>query len=401
MPTPQFSYFISSPENPVFEEHPIWDKPLALTRDNDTSSPGETGRRFVTIGDYFLAARLFFETRGIEIIAEAFKLRFKDKINPEDIEHLAIYLVKHGEFYHPARIEVSLRDQQIHFVLNMAISQAGKAHIEGEYRYLKKLNKDFPFDYLPQVYGWDEVDILDNFKTPMFLGEWLRNYHEFHISRNPADGQNKIVVWDSGREPYFLSEHQSLDLYTRAAEILTGYYNLDSFEQICAWHHAAGDFIVRLENGKLDLKLVTVRRYASNFKNISLNDPKNIADSAELILQALLVFFLNLSIKMRLDRLDGVGDIVWANDTAVQGTLIGFLNALASKANVPALPDTPLRCFFHYLSICSKADLHELCESLLNRFNPDEADVDVIRQHLESHVEMLHRCIHQLYPFPY
>lgn len=394
--TPQFSYYISSLENPVSEEHSIWDKPLALTRDCDTSASGENEKRFVTIGDYFIAARLFFENRGIEIIVEAFKLRFKDKINPEDIEHFAIYLVKHGEFYHPARIEVSIHDRQFHFVLNVAISQAGKAHIEGEYRYLKKLNKDFPFDCLPQVYGCDEVDILDNFQAPMFLGEWLHHYHEFHISRDPGDGQNKIMVWDPVRDPYFLTESQSLDLYTRVAGILTGYYNLDSFEQICAWHHAAGDFIVRLENGKLDLKLVTVRRYASNFENIPSNNSKNTAGNAELILQALLVFFLDLALKMRLDRLDGVGDIVWADNTAVQGTLIGFLNALASKANIAALPDTPLRCFFHYLSICSKADLHELCESLLNRFNPAAPEVDVIKQHLDSHVETLHHCIHQL-----
>jgi hypothetical protein len=392
--TPQFSYFISGPENPVFEENPIWDKPLALTRNRATAAPGEDGKRFVTIGDYFLAARLFFEKCGIEIIVDAFKQRFQGAIIPEDIEHISIFLVKHGEFYHPSRIEVSIHARQIHFVLNVAISRAGKAHIEGEYRFLKKLNRDFPFAYLPQVYGWYEVDIIDNLKAPMFLGEWLTNYHEFHISRDPGDGKNKIVVCDPGREPYYLSEHQSLDLYTRAAGILTGYYNLDSFEQICAWHHAAGDFIVRLENEKMDLKLVTVRRYASNFKNSG--DRKNSQDAAEPILQALLVFFLNLSLKMRLDRLDGVGDIVWADNAAAQGTLIGFLNALTSKANVPSLPDTPLRCFFHYLLLCSKTDLRELSETILNRFNPDAPEVDVIKPHLENHTDTLYRCIHKL-----
>ena len=367
-----------------------------MTRNHASAAPGEDGKRFVTIGDYFLAARLFFEKCGIEIIVDAFKQRFQGDIIPEDIEHISIFLVKHGEFYHPSRIEVSIHERQIHFVLNVAISRAGKAHIEGEYRFLKKLNRDFPFAYLPQVYGWYEVDIIDNIKAPMFLGEWLTNYHEFHISRNPRDGKNKIVVWDPRREPYFLSEHQSLDFYTRAAGILTSYYNLDSFEQICAWHHAAGDFIVRLENEKIDLKLVTVRRYASNFKNLFLNDHKNTHDRAELILQSLLVFFLNLSLKMRLDRLDGVGDIVWADNTAVQGTLIGFLNALTSKANVPSLPDTPLRCFFQYLSLCSKTDLRELSETILNRFNPDAPEVDVIKQHLENHIDTLYRCIHQL-----
>jgi hypothetical protein len=395
-PFTQFSYYISSPDNPVFEELPIWDKPLALTRDVNMSGPGLNQEHFVTIGDYFLAARLFFETCGIEIIVDAVKQRSEENINPADIEHIAIFLAKHGEFYHPARIEVSFHETQIHFVLNVAISPAGKTHIKGEYRNLRRLNKDFCFDYLPQVYGWHEVEIANNNKVTMFLGDWLTNYDEFHISKDPGDGKNKIIVWDSGREPYFLTESKSLDLYTRAAGILSAYYNLESFEQISAWHHAAGDFIVRVENDKLDLKLITVRRYAPIFEKSFLDDPKNLRDSAEFILQALLLFFLNLSLKMRLDRLDGVGDIVWADDLALQGTLIGFLNALGLKSNIPALPDTPLRCFFHYLSLCSKTDLRELSESLLNRFNPESPEIDVIKQQLDHHIDTLLDCIHDL-----
>lgn len=393
-PFTQFSYYISGPDNPVFAELAIWDKPLALTRDFSMSVPAKDEKQFVTIGDYFLAARLFFETCGIDFIVDAVKQRFKEDINPEHIEHIAIFLVKHGEFYHPARIEASIHATQIPFVLNVAISRAGKAHIEGEYRNLKRLNRDFAFDFLPQVYGWHEVEIANRHRVPMFLGEWLAGYHEFHISREPGERKNKIAVWDSGGAPYFLNKSQSLNLYTRAAGILTAYYNLQTFEQICAWHHAAGDFIVRLEDERLDLKLITVRRYAPIFEKSLLDDPNNPRDNAEFILQALLLFFLNLSFKMRLDRLDGVGDSVWADDQALQGTLVGFLNALGLKANIPALPDTPLRCFFHYLSLCSKAVLRELSESLLNRFNPDSTEIDLIKQHLGSHIDALFDCIH-------
>lgn len=392
-PTPQFSYFISRPENPVFEESPMWGKPLALTRNHVSGMPGKNGGGFLTIGDYFLAARLFFEKSGLAIIADAVAQRFKRDIIPGDIEHICIFLVKHGEFYHPSRIEVSVHERQINFVLNVAISQTGKAHIEGEYQCLRKLNRDFPFTYLPQVYGSGEVNIRDTYKVAMFLGEWLSNYNEFHISRDPADKKNKVVVWDSSRKPYFLSERQSLDLYTRAAGILTSYYNLETFEQIYAWHHAAGDFVIRLENEKIDLKLITVRRYASTLKNS--DDCKKTENKAELILQALLLFFLNLSLKMRLDRLDGVGDIVWADNSAVQGTLTGFLNALTLKPKIPSLPDSAWRCFLYYLSSCSKTDLFELNETILTTFNPNAPDVAVIKQHLDNHVDTLHRCIHE------
>ena len=395
-PSTKFSYYISNPDNPVSEELTIWDKPLALTREFNSSKPGDDEKPFVSIGDYFIAARLFFESCGIEYIVAALKQRFEKQIESEDIKHIDIFLVKHGEFYHPARIEVSIHEKRIYFVLNVAISPAGKEHIEGEYRCLKNLNKDYSFDYLPRVYGRHEVEISNHNRVPMFLGEWLDHYHEFHISRDRGDGKNKISVWDFARKPYFLTESQSLNLYTHAAGILTGYYNLESFEQICAWHHAAGDFIVRVENEKLDLKLITVRRYAPIFEKSFLDDSKNLQGSAEFIMQALLLFFLNLSLRMRLDRFDGVGDIVWADDAAVQGTLIGFLNALGLKANIPALPDTPLRCFFQYLSLCSKTDLCELSESLLNSFNPDSLEIDVVKLHLHSHIDTLFDCIHDL-----
>ncbi len=280
------------------------------------------------------------------------------------------------------------------FVLNVAISRAGKAHIRGEYDFLRNLNQVFPCAYLPQVYGCGDVNIRGTHKVAMVLGEWLNDYYEFHISRDAVDKKNKIIVWDAKRGNYYLSAGQSRDLYTQAAGILTSYYNLESFEQINAWHHAAGDFIVHLEKQKVDLKLIAVRQYASKFKN--LDDPKNTESDAELILQALLVFFLNLSIKMRLDRLDGVGDIVWADNSAVQGTLIGFLNALGAKADVSSLPDSALRCFFYYLSGCSKSDLLELSEAILTTFNPHAPEFDVIKQHLNSHIDTLHHCIQQL-----
>lgn len=363
-------------------------------RQHFTAAPGENSGGFITIGDYFQAARLFFEKSGMEIIGDIFKQRLQRDVLPGDIERICLFLVKHGEFYHPSRVEVTAHGRKIYFVLNVAISRAGKAHIVGECQFLKKLNRDFTSAYLPQVYGYGEVEIRDTYKAAMFLGEWLNNYYEFHISRDPADNQNKIVVWDSKRGNYFLSANQSLNLYSQAAGILTSYYNLVSFERICSWHHAAGDFVIRLENEKIDLKLITVRRYASTFKNT--DDLKNAENNAEFILQALLVFFLDLCLKMRLDRLDGVGDIVWADNTAVQGTLIGFLNALDLKANAPALPDTPLRCFYQYLSLCSKTDLHELSKAIVKTFNPDAEEVDVIKQHLDNHVDFLHHCIGQL-----
>jgi len=312
MPTrPQFLYFLSRPELPVSKNSSIWQQPLPLTREQFSNPPQQNEAILITHGEYILAVRSFLEKSGCKILIEVVRQHLQQDIKTEDIEQIRTFLEKHGQFYHPSRIEMQIHGQQSYFVLNVAVSKIGKNYITNEYATLKKLNQEYSLTYLPQVYGRGEVQINGDLSIAMFLGEWFNTYYEFHISRDRSDNKNKIVVWDPEQGHYFLSPDQSLDLYTRTAEILTSYYNLESFEQICSWHHAAGDFVINHEDDKIDLKLITVRQYASRFKN--LDDRNDTENHAELILQALLVFFLSLSLKMRLDRRDGVGDIVVAH----------------------------------------------------------------------------------------
>jgi len=222
----------------------------------------------------------------------------------------------------------------------------------------------------------------------MFLGQWFEGYNEFHISRDMSDHSEKIIVWDDAGRHYFLSTELELELYRQSARILAYYYNAEIFEQIFAWHHAAGDFIVRIENGLLDLKLITVRRYAPLIQN--LNHSENSTQGPEMILQALLLFLLGLSIRMRLDRLDGVGDITWASSRVVPAILEGFFEGLALKPQIPELPDAIDQCFGYYLSVCSQEDLFELTAAVANEFNPRSAETPIVKQNLKEHVDSLY-----------
>ena len=228
----------------------------------------------------------------------------------------------------------------------------------------------------------------------MFLGEWFDGYHEFHISIDPVDKKSKIVVWDDIRGRFFLSADQTRMLYARVSKILTGYYNPVSFEQIFSWHHAAGDFIVRIEDEKLDLKLVTVRRYEAILEN--QKDTETPSDDPRQILQALLIFFLNLSIHTRLDRLDGIGEMVWSDDIAVEATLIGFLEALSIKPDLASLPDSTLACFVAYLEACTEGDLMDLTSAIVHRFNPQMPGLTLVKKYMYPHVKTLHACIQEI-----
>ena len=388
--TPQFSYFISPGETPVTQNSAIWRHPLPLSR----HFSGENSANSLRHGEYFHAVRTFFQNDGCGIICRVLTRRLEQNVKPRDIREIQIHLEKHGEFYHPARIEVLAHHQKIAFVLNVAVSETGIEAIKMEFQCITKLNHEYPLCFLPEVYGSGEVEYRGDRKIRLFLGHWFEGYSEFHVSRDPSDKKNKILVWDDRRSRFYLSPEQAADLYHQAARILTYYYNVESFEQIFSWHHGAGDFVVRIDAADLDIKLISARGYAPLFA--SLDDLKNGEKGVELILQALLIFLLNLCLRMRLDRYDGVGDIVWADGLALASTLAGFFEGLALKPPVASMPDSLDNCFRYYLSVCTKEDLYELSEAVVKTFNRRAPEARVVEQHLKEHVEELYRIIGQV-----
>ncbi len=233
---------------------------------------------------------------------------------------------------------------KIPFVLNVAVTDVGKQCAQREYRLLKTLDTQYPDSFIPKVYAQGNVFTkMDQVETRMFLGEWFEGFNEFHMSLDPDDKKYKIIVWDHEHGNFFLTPHQTMELYRQAAKILTYYYNVETFEQIFSWHHAAGDFVLKCQKDDIELKLVTVRQYRSMYENTIVSE--SIEPDSELILEALLVFFLNMAIKMRIDRLDGVGDIVWSDDVALKGILKGFFEALALKPLISVFPEPLDRLF--------------------------------------------------------
>jgi len=387
--TPQFSYFVSPHSEPVTADSPLWRQSLPLSR----RSYGRSAENSICRGEYFCAVRSFLEGAGQEVICRALAGRLKQPVRVEDIREIRIHLEKHGEFYHPARVDVVLSRHKISFVLNVAVSDMGNRHIRDEYRSLKRLNAEFAHSFLPQVYGCGGAT-AGRRRIQLFVGEWFEGYHEFHLARDPLDDKNKICVWDDRNGRFFLTPELTQNLYAQAARIMAYYYNVETSEHVSLWHHASGDFVLRLDRDGLDLKLITARRYVPFFDGLRPAD--TVSGRVESILQTLLIFFLNLSIRMRLDRVDGVGEIAWADGIAVNGTLAGFFEGLALKSAVRSMPDSLDRCFRYYLSACTPDDLYDLSWAVLARFNPTAPEVPVAKQHLEAHAAMLSRAIRQM-----
>lgn len=385
---------MSQTEEPITPDSHPWRTPLPLARDQSRAPSPPNADGVFCYGDYFEAARALFEEQAFKLLRDAFYQQTQQQVRRDDLEEIRIYSEKHGAFYHPARVVVTAGCQKTSFVLNIAISEAGKAHLIDECRHLERLTQTFPYAYVPRIYGQGQVKTKKIGNIGVFLGKWFEGYHEFHLSLDPANRRQRIRVWDGAQQEFYLSDHQTRALYREAARILTSYYNPETFEQITTWHHGAGDFVVKTKGGHTKLKLVTVRRYESLFKD--MDRPTGVNPSTELILQALLVFLIRLSIKMRLDRCDGVGEILWADDISVYGVLAGFFDALVAKPDLPGLPAAIDTCFRYYLSSCTARDLLDLSQAITSKLDPFDLDISVIKKHLERHIETLFECLRQL-----
>jgi hypothetical protein len=392
---PRFKYFLSNVKNPVQKGNPVWSAPIPLNRQQSANAFESNNDIFINHGDYFTATRKFFERDRFANITHLVSQHLNRKILSQEIEEIRIFLDKHGEFYHPSKIETVLKAVKIPFVLNVAVTDVGKQCAQREYGLLKKLNTQYPDSFVPKVYAQGSVFIkMDQVEIRMFLGEWFEGFNEFHISYDPDDKRYKIVVWDHGHGNFFLTPHQTMELYRQAAKILTYYYNVETFEQIFSWHHAAGDFVLTCQKGDIELMLVTVRQYRSMYKNNIASESKE--PDPELILEALLVFFLNMAIKMRIDRLDGVGDIVWSDDVAIKGILEGFFEALALKPLFSMFSEPLDHCFRQHLLSCRRTDFFDLNYAIVHTYPLNAPEISVIQQHLEKHVEDLYNSIRQL-----
>jgi hypothetical protein len=392
---PKFKFFLSTRNDPVQEGDIIWSKPIPLSRHRSAGTFKPDNDILINHGDYFTAVQDYLQRDRCAIITQSVSHHLHRNISSDEIEEIRIFLDKHGEFYHPSKVEIVLQAVKIPFVLNVAVTDAGKQFAQREYLILKKLNMDYPDSFIPKVY--DEGNVftkMNQIETRMFLGEWFEGFNEFHITFDPDANQYKIIVWDNEYGNFFLTAHQATELYRQAMKILTYYYNIETFEQIVSWHHAAGDFVLKRQKDDIELKLVTVRQYRSMYEN-NIESEYLIPD-AELILEALLVFFLNTAIKMRIDRLDGVGNIVWSDEVALDGIIKGFFEGLVLKPETIAFTEPLDRCFLQHLLSCSRTDFVDLNHAIAHTYPSQAPEVQVIQKHLGKHVEDLYNTVRKL-----
>jgi hypothetical protein len=379
---PKVTYLVPSRQGYTPLDETTSRVPLRLTRHGTVDSDGPS----IDFGQYFRAIEnVVSEDRYGPLVNAAGKQLSRD-ISLANIQEILVYAEKHGSDYHPARIEVVLDDGLASFVMNVAITARGKAWLCREFEVLQHLNSKYGLPFLPQIYFQGEARYQSGSGEDamvMFLADWLEGYHEFHLSIDEHNSSQRIVLWDTGEGHQPLSESQARQIYSQAAKIMTLYYDIETFEQIFPWHHAAGDFIVKAQKESIDVKLVTARQYGP-----MLEKAHGVSVS-----EALLFFLLNLSIRMRLDRLDGTGPVAWADDECVNACLEGFVQGLRVKERQGITSKSFLGGF---LQLCRSLTTDELSHRscvLIDACDQAAPDIPVIRHHLERHIWTLHAVL--------
>jgi hypothetical protein len=359
---PQIRYFVSSPYGNVSVDKDRWNLPL----DGDALK--------TSYKTYFYAINNFIAKDDFNLLLILVSKKLAKEVKLKEVKEVVIRSEKHGFLYHPSSIDVILKEDKVKFCVNVAISAIGRKWLRQEFSVLKRLNKKFNLSYLPKAYFFAELNSIS-----FLLEEWFDGYHEFHISKD-KDEKKRLKVWDFSNGYKYLSNRQTFKVYKQASKILTSYYDLKDFSQIYPWHHGAGDFVVKEERGEIDVQLTTARRYEPVMVFLEENAVLNPVIG-------LWYFFLNLSLKMRLDKLDGTCEVVWADNICVRAMIEGFLEALKTKKGLKNYIGSMVE-FISLLKSFKKEELKNSLISLMDLYKGKE-DFPTIILNLDEHTEEL------------
>lgn len=360
----------------------MWSTPLPLEMSALQGTPAQSAQTSApTYGDYFQAAQDFLLQDNMTLLRQASDQLLGRAVAFRDMEGVGVYLAKHGALYHPARIEVSVAGHTVALVLNVAVSARGRQAVPVEFEAVSRLTHELTRPCWPKFYGHGSGTSADGRSWPMLLGAWLEGFYEFHLAESSAPGQLTVVVWDSDRGHWNLTSHQQGLLIGKAAEILTYAYHPLTFEAILDWHHAAGDFVVRPLADGIDVRLIAVRDYA----------PLVITDAAdvEAVLDAMVAFVVEMSLRLRLDRLEGVGRLACYPRSVICSIWTGFCEGLRAAAAQRGLPHDFTDAVVEFFRLQGVRRLMPIAQSIIEKYPVNSETRDLLQRIYGRHLEAL------------
>jgi hypothetical protein len=370
--TPDFIYRMAGVDQDLDSGSSLWHLPLG---GGAGSGP--------CLGEFFESATAFLTTDGYAGIRQGLDFYGEGQASGARPLSIEIALEKHGAFYHPARVTVAVESgRRFPFVLNTAVTPHGIRVMGNEVAALARLAWEAPAVVLPRVFASGQAESISG-EGAFFLAQWFDGYLEFHISGSQEN--QHLELWVGDGRVIRLEPPDYFGIYGQAAEILTRLYNLETFEQVFPWHHAAGDFVVKPLGQGFDLGLITVRNYDAMIGVATDGDDLDM-DGAN---RTLLLFFLNLSLRMRLDRIDGTGAFCLVDEQVIPHIVKGFLKGLESKGSTATDGSNLCRSFLDFAGGFDGAELTEILEMIVAACNPQASEINLLKKNLGAHADLL------------
>jgi hypothetical protein len=211
-----------------------------------------------------------------------------------------------------------------------------------------------------------------------FLGQWFDGFYEFHVTRTAQGDQ--VAVWkdDGTHDP--IPWHQAETIYENIARVLTAYYDVDTGHEIFPWHHAAGDFVTDTRG---EVRLITVRGMG-----LLTEMPFETSEGEVKRLFRLLFYFLNLTLCMRLDRMNGTGSLVWLPERVLDATVKGMRRSLTDGSVQRSGTRDLSGQWSRFVAFAGRFDpqqLHDIMSHLLEDRHFSPAEAQLIRKNLDLH----------------
>jgi len=326
----------------------------------------------VTYGQYLGEVARLLSENSFALLRDLLGSQRKPTPEVKAASRIELISEKHGALYSVSRLLVHFADDVRSFAVNCAFSEEQQAFLRVEAELLRDLHASFSLPYLPAPFIFSSAPGL-----MVFIAEWFENHHEFHLSPNHS-GIPVIRIWKQGGKPQLLDVAKTQELYAQASKILTLYLDRRSFSQIYPWHHAAGDFIADESQSPASLRLITVRGYRALLAKES--------DCRDKMLGAL-HFFVNLGIRMRIDRFDGTGELAWAGPQCLRGVISGFVEAWETGRENASLPSA-YEIFSQFLDFSPDERL-AFTEVVASAGRVEATEADFLLARLPGHVAEL------------
>ena len=368
-----FQYLFSSPSGDIPLAREELDRSLHV-------NVSETHPALV-LEDYFESIKELLLANNAKILTDVIAEMLGIKLTPERIAAVDIRCEKVGTLYHVASLTVRCEGGPLKLCVTTAINDEAIRCLEREASYLVFLADTYHLTCLPKVFYKGEV-VRHTSKRDATLShsvqEWFEDYHEWHLSLDDS-GRQRITLWDMAKGYRTFSLGEGAEIHQQAARILTLCYDFRTGRQINPWSHAAGDFVVKVGERNFSVRLTTVRGYEAL--------PLSREERSFAPLIHISYFFLNLTVRMRLDRLNGVGSVLWAESSVLHPVVSGFFEALSSKEVRDRYPAGAMDKIRQLLRSYTEDEIRTFLLSLSALFSGEEKAA--VEKHLEGHTRDL------------